>query len=121
MDEYLGVIKMFAGSYAPHGYMLCQGQTLRITQYAALYAIIGNNYGGDGRETFQLPNLCGRTPKGVGVNTQGTQTVRLGETGGNESIIPVSVDNVPPVTQVDTQFLGLNYIICTEGMFPSRD
>ena len=120
MEEYLAVIKMFAGDYAPEGYMLCQGQTLNVQQYAALYSLIGNRFGGDGVRTFQLPNLCGRTVKGVGTNTQGTQTVVLAESGGNESIVPVATSNIPPVTQIDTQFVGLNYIICVQGMYPPR-
>jgi microcystin-dependent protein len=120
-EELIGVIKLFAGTFAPQGYMFCQGQTLPINQYQALYAILGNTYGGNMQSNnFQLPNLCGKFVKGTGVNTQGTQTVKLGETGGSEFIVPVSTTNVPPVTQVDTQFMGLNYIICVEGIFPSR-
>jgi microcystin-dependent protein len=120
MEEYIGVIKMFAGDYAPRDYMLCQGQVLPISQYMALFSVIGVTYGGDGHTNFQLPNLCGRTVKGAGRNTNGTQTVMFGESGGSESIVPLSTNNVPPVTQVDTQFLGLNYIICVNGMYPSR-
>ena len=119
MDEYIGVIKMFAGDYAPRDYMLCQGQVLPISQYVALFSVIGVAYGGDGHTNFQLPNLCGRTVKGVGVNTRGTQ-VRTGETGGSEVVVPVSTNNVSPVTQVDTEFIGLNFIICVNGMYPSR-
>lgn len=122
MDELIGVIKMFAGNFAPQGYMLCQGQTLKVMQNQALFAIIGNRFGGDGRETFQLPNLCGRTPKGVGSYTQGTEIVELGRSGGSESIVPIiTLPNTTPSTMVDTQYLGLNYIICVQGIFPPRD
>jgi microcystin-dependent protein len=122
MDELIGVIKMFAGNFAPEGYMLCQGQSLSITQNQALYAIIGNTYGGDYQSnTFQLPNLCGKTPKGVGTNTKGTEIVELGRVGGTESIVPtLPSNNGTPSTMIDTQFLGLNYIICVQGIFPSR-
>jgi microcystin-dependent protein len=121
MDEYIGVIKMFAGNFAPKDYMLCQGQTLPINQYEALYVVIGNTYGGDiQNNNFQLPNLCGRTVKGTGTNTKGTQTVQLGQSAGSEVIVPVSTDNTHPVTQLDGEFLGLNYIICVQGIFPSR-
>lgn len=120
MEEYIGVIKMFGGDFAPEGYMLCQGQTLPIMQNQALFSIIMNRFGGDGINSFQLPNLCGKTPKGVGPNTQGTQTVRLGESGGSEYIVPLSTTNIPPVTQIDTQFVGVNYIICVQGIYPPR-
>lgn len=57
MEEYIGVIKLFAGTYCPQNYMYCDGQTLQISQYNALYAILGIQYGGDGRVTFNLPTL----------------------------------------------------------------
>jgi microcystin-dependent protein len=122
MEEYIGVIKMFAGDYAPQDYMLCQGQTLPINQYEALYAVIGNTYGGDIQSNnFQLPNLCGKFVKGTGVNTSGTQTVTLGEVGGNDFIVPtLTYANQMPCATLDSQYLGLNYIICVQGIFPSR-
>lgn len=54
---FVGEIKMFAGTYAPSGYALCRGQLVSIAQFPALYSIIGNHYGGDGRQTFALPDL----------------------------------------------------------------
>lgn len=66
MDQpYIGAIFIWAGNFAPQGYMYCAGQTLQIQQYNALYAILGTTYGGDGRATFMLPNLCGRMPIGI--------------------------------------------------------
>jgi microcystin-dependent protein len=53
----LGEIKMFAGTYAPSGYAFCLGQLLSIAQFASLYANLGTQYGGDGRQTFALPDL----------------------------------------------------------------
>lgn len=62
MDEFIGTIKMFAGNFAPQGWMFCQGQTISISQYTALYSIIGNTYGGDaGRNSFKLPDLRGHS------------------------------------------------------------
>lgn len=61
-DPYLGEIRMFAGNFAPVGWMFCQGQTLAIADYEALYALIGTTYGGDGQSTFALPNLASRIP-----------------------------------------------------------
>jgi microcystin-dependent protein len=121
-DELIGVIKLFAGNFAPQGYMLCQGQTLAINEHEALYAILGNTYGGDiQNNNFQLPNLCSKFVKGTGVNASGTQTVTLGESGGTESIVPtLTYANQMPCAILDSQYLGLNYIICVEGIFPSR-
>lgn len=59
MDVYLGMVQLFAFSYAPQGWLPCNGQTLSITQNQALYAILGTTYGGDGKTTFCLPNLNG--------------------------------------------------------------
>ncbi|NIE74163.1 phage tail protein [Pantoea sp. Ap-967] len=65
-DAYLGEIRVFAGTYAPVGWLLCQGQLLQIAQYQALFSIVGTTYGGDGRTTFGLPNFSGRAPVGTG-------------------------------------------------------
>lgn len=65
-DNYLGEIRLFAGNYAPAGWHLCDGAVLSISQNAALYALLGTTYGGDGQTTFQLPNLKARVPVGQG-------------------------------------------------------
>jgi microcystin-dependent protein len=56
-EPYLGEITIFGGSYAPRGFAFCEGQLLPITQYTALFSILGTRYGGDGRTTFALPNF----------------------------------------------------------------
>ena len=56
-DPFMGEITLFAGNYAPRGFAFCEGQLLPIAQYTALFAILGNRYGGDGRTTFALPNM----------------------------------------------------------------
>jgi len=61
-DAYLGEIRLFAGNYAPYGWMICDGSLLPIVQYSVLYSIIGIQYGGDGKTNFALPNLLGRAP-----------------------------------------------------------
>jgi len=60
--SYLGEIRMFAGNFAPAGWMFCEGQLLLISQHQALYALLGPRYGGDGWTTFALPDLRGRVP-----------------------------------------------------------
>lgn len=85
MDEaYIGSIVLFAGNFAPRGWMFCAGQILPIAQYSAVYAILGATYGGDGRTTFALPDLRGRIPVGVGTGT-GLSPWDLGQKGGYEN------------------------------------
>jgi microcystin-dependent protein len=61
-QPYVGEIRMFAGNFAPAGWMLCQGQTLAISDNPTLFQLIGTTYGGDGQSTFALPNLQSRVP-----------------------------------------------------------
>jgi microcystin-dependent protein len=61
-QPYVGEIRMFAGSFAPAGWMFCSGQQLPIAENETLFQLIGTTYGGDGEETFQLPNLQSRVP-----------------------------------------------------------
>lgn len=78
MDTYVGQIIMVAFNYAPEGFFLCQGQILNINQYNALYALLGNRYGGDGKTTFGLPNLTGVFPVGAGNNPYTLGNLQLG-------------------------------------------
>ena len=192
MEEYLAIIKIFAGNFAPKGFALCYGQILPINQNQALFSILGTTYGGNGVSTFGLPDLRGRVPVGQG---QGAGlTIGIGDVGGalnttlnmnslpthNHSITPtttnVKVSNKvgdssdprgkvlaegaqigsgpnatklkPYVTYNSTDtnngdlagvtgstgavggsqsfpimqpYLGVNYIICLQGIFPSRN
>ncbi|MFC5874406.1 Microcystin-dependent protein [Chryseobacterium arachidis] len=179
MEELLGTIKMFAGDFAPKGYMLCNGALLSISQNTALFSLLGNTYGGDGRTTFALPNLNGRAPFGAGTSNTG-KSIALGEAAGNPQTtiqqqnlpsfnsqlriantnatsvtpttstsiaitgqpngrqfdaIPSFVDGNPDTAINGTSvvfmgqniplntmppYLGMNYIICVQGIFPSR-
>jgi microcystin-dependent protein len=62
MEAFLGQIELFPYTFAPKGWMVCSGQTLPINQNQALFALVGTNFGGDGRTTFALPNLKGKEP-----------------------------------------------------------
>lgn len=125
-DEYIGVIKLFAGNYCPQGYMYCEGQTLNINQYTALYAVIGAAYGGNGTTTFNLPDLRGRVAISAGTN--GTSVYTIGQKGGNENIVPSSINlssgrGATAIGYVSIYnnmqpYLVLRYIICVEGLFP---
>ncbi len=176
-EPYLGAIFLFAGNFAPRGYALCQGQLLSISQNAALFSILGTTYGGNGVQTFALPDLRGRAPIGQGQGP-GLSNVTLGEISGvqNVTLLPSNLpphnhlinvntglgsqstpaNNYPAVASTDgstgigafettptsgqhfaagavstvgggqpvsvqNPFLGLNYIIATQGIFPSRN
>ncbi|RYU78267.1 phage tail protein [Hymenobacter persicinus] len=180
MEEYLGVIKLFAGNFAPRGFMFCNGQILSIAQNSALFSLLGTTYGGNGQTTFALPNLMGRVPVGVGTGPglpqvvqgqiAGTPTVTLttnnmpahthgqqfmsgaataatpaaglslaqtngsvpgtgdttttniyGSTGSPVAGGQTSVAGGNQPVSVMQPYLGLNYIICTEGIYPSRN
>ena len=82
---FIGEIAMFGGNFAPRGWALCDGQLLAISQNDALFSLVGTIYGGDGRTTFALPDLRGRTPIHYG-NGNGLTPRRLGEKGGSENI-----------------------------------
>ncbi|MEK7254534.1 MAG: tail fiber protein [Bacteroidota bacterium] len=171
MEDLIGVIKLFAGNFAPRGWAFCHGQLLSIAQNTALFSILGTTYGGDGQTTFALPDLRGRAPIGAGQGP-GLSDYVLGEMSGSETTT-LLVNNMPMHThtvQASNQFaggdhpggrylgasttddgfydetantsmaadmvapaggsqpfdhrppyLGLNYIICLYGIFPSRD
>jgi microcystin-dependent protein len=83
-QPYVGEIRMFAGNFAPNGWMFCSGQLLPISENETLFQLIGTTYGGDGQSTFALPNLASRVPIHMG---QGPgSSYLLGENGGVESV-----------------------------------
>ena len=84
-QPYVGEIRMFAGNFAPNGWMFCEGQSLPISENDVLFQLLGTTYGGDGEETFNLPNLASRIPIHMGTGTSGT-TYQIGEAAGVESV-----------------------------------
>ncbi len=86
MDPFVGEIRLFSFQKVPVGWLACQGQVLQIQQYQALYSLLSIQYGGDGKTTFQLPDLRGRVPVHFGLNPV-TQTVyKQGTMGGAEGV-----------------------------------
>lgn len=172
MEQYLCEIRLFAGNFAPKGWAFCNGQLLPLSQYQAVFSILGTTYGGDGRTTFALPDLRGRVPIHAGSSRgPGVQEVRLGESGGSNTNT-LLVSNLPahnhsvnasdklgttgnpstnfpansggndkeysdsanstmnhqmtgqtgnnvPITNMQP-YLGLNYIISLQGIFPNQ-
>ncbi|MFI1744461.1 phage tail protein [Thalassobellus sediminis] len=127
---------MFSGNFAPRGWAFCDGQLLSISQNSALFSLLGTTYGGDGRTTFALPDLRGRTPihQGQGKNLS---EIDLGQKGGVESkeLRKISVSEklsgktyeTYSVRSGDSDFyirnpyLGISYIIALQGIYPSRN
>jgi microcystin-dependent protein len=87
-QPYVGEVRMFAGNFAPAGWMFCEGQLLPISENETLFQLIGTTYGGDGESTFALPDLRGRIPL-----HQGNGFI-LAETGGAEEIT-LTVNQIP--------------------------
>lgn len=87
-QPYVGEIRMFAGNFAPAGWEFCDGRLIPISENDTLFALIGTTYGGDGQETFALPNMQGRIPMHQG------NGYTLAETGGVESVT-LSTQQIP--------------------------
>ena len=87
-QPYVGEIRMFAGNFAPAGWMFCEGQLLPISENQTLFNLIGTTYGGDGQSTFALPDLRGRLPLHFG------NGFTLAQTGGAETVT-LTVQQIP--------------------------
>ena len=93
MDPILGTIVLFAGNFAPKGWFTCEGQTLQISQYTALYSLLGTTYGGNGTTNFALPNFSGRVAIGAGQGP-GLSNYNIGQAGGGE-MTTLTLANLP--------------------------
>jgi microcystin-dependent protein len=100
-QPFIGEIRMFGGNFAPAGWAFCAGQLIPISENDALFTLIGTTYGGDGQETFALPNLQSRVPIHTGTDPKGT-TYQLGEMAGTEQET-LSTQQIPSHTHA---FLG---------------
>ncbi len=94
-QPYVGEIRLFAGNFAPVGWMFCDGQQLPISENEVLFQLIGTTYGGDGQVTFNLPDLRGRVPIHMG------NGFTLAQTGGAETValtqVQIPAHNHPPL------------------------
>ncbi|MEO8762959.1 MAG: tail fiber protein, partial [Ginsengibacter sp.] len=93
MEPFIAMIMVFAGTFSPRGWALCNGQLLSIAQNTALFSLIGTTYGGNGVTTFGLPDLRGRVPIHWGQGP-GLSNYVLGEVAGSENI-SLLVSNLP--------------------------
>ena len=93
-QPFVGEIRMFGGNFAPAGWAFCSGQLMPISENETLFNLIGTTYGGDGQETFALPDLQGRIPIHAGQGPGISQSYQLGESAGAESVT-LTVSQMP--------------------------
>ncbi|HQS07834.1 MAG TPA: tail fiber protein [Xanthobacteraceae bacterium] len=86
MDGYIGEVRIFSTNYVPQNWMSCEGQLLQVREFQALFTILGNTYGGDGRNDFRLPDLRGSAAVCTGVSAGATQTFQRGTRAGAPAI-----------------------------------
>ncbi len=108
VDPYLGQIQAFGFSFNPVGWLPCDGRTLPISQYDALYALIGTTYGGDGVQTFAIPDLRGRVPVCMGQGP-GLSNYVIGQKSGHETLT-ITQAQMPAHTHVLTA-TGGNFMV----------
>jgi microcystin-dependent protein len=93
-SPFLGQITVYPYSFAPYGWADCSGQLLPISQYTALFSLLGTQYGGNGTSNFALPDLQGRIPVGQGQLTGGGSAYTMGEVAGDENVT-ILASNMP--------------------------
>jgi microcystin-dependent protein len=93
-EPFVGEIRMFGGTFAPAGWAMCQGQLMPISENETLFNLIGTMYGGDGQETFALPDLQGRAPMHAGQGPGLSSNYIQAEQGGVESVT-LSIQQIP--------------------------
>ena len=84
-EPFIAEVRIFAGNFAPRNWVECDGRLLQISAYTALFAILGTQYGGDGRTTFGIPDARGRSLVGAGTGP-GLSQIRPGDKGGSEDV-----------------------------------
>lgn len=97
-QPFVGEIIMFGGNFAPAGWAMCDGQLMPISENDTLFNLIGTTYGGDGQETFAMPDLQGRVPVHNGTGSDGIN-YQIGEKSGVESVT-LSTQQIPNHTHV---------------------
>lgn len=128
LDPFLGEIQMVAFPFAPVGFALCDGSLLQASQYPALFSLIGATYGGDGVQTFAIPDLRGRGPICAGVGP-GLQPVQVGQNGGSEAVT-LTTNQLPSHTHTATVqpgahaqqncYAGIGSLTSPTGAIPSE-
>ena len=103
-SPFVGEIRLFGGNFAPAGWAFCQGQLMAISENEVLFNLIGTTYGGDGQQTFALPDLQGRLPMHMGTGP-GLSARTIGEEGGVETVT-LTVNQIPNHSHVPLAVSG---------------
>lgn len=117
----MGIIKLFAGQYAPRDWEFCDGRILPISSYTALFSLLGTQFGGDGRTTFGLPDLRSRVPVCAGQGP-GLSAYPQGIRGGQETI-SLYIDQMPNhnhSVHCDMKTPGRSLVATPEGNVPAQ-
>lgn len=119
-EAYLGEIRIFTGNYAPRNWALCNGQILNVSDYQALYSLLGTTYGGNGVSTFALPDMRGRLPMHQGTGPGLTQRP-LGQRTGLETValtedqLPAHNHPMQASTSAPDQYDAVGNMLATGG------
>jgi len=116
MDPFLGEIKMVGFPFAPNGYAFCDGTVMPISQNSALFALLGTTFGGNGVQTFNLPDMRGRSPVGMG-NGPGLTPIVQGEVAGTENAM-ITTNQMPSHTHVASANISIP-AIAADGTTPA--
>lgn len=112
-QPYVGEIRMFAGNFAPLGWYFCNGQLLPISENETLFQLIGTTYGGDGQQTFAVPNLQSRVPIHQGTGP-GLSTRQMGEAAGTETVT-LATNQIPNHTHAFLASQDANTVLNAQG------
>jgi len=117
-NPFVGEIRMFAGNFAPDGWMFCDGQQLAISEFETLFNLIGTTYGGDGMNVFNLPDLRGRFPAHQGSSSNGDLV--MGQTFGTETVT-LTLQQMPAHSHAAVCGAGGGNVASPAGAFWSTD
>lgn len=117
-QPFIGQIKLFAGNFAPAGWADCDGSLLAISSNEALFSLIGTTYGGDGQNTFALPDLRGRVAVGIGQGP-GLSNYTIGQQGGAEAVT-LTQNQLPAHTHALQASTTLGSTDSPTDAFPAR-
>ena len=117
----IGGVVQFAGNFTPSEYIPCDGRLLSIAENDVLFALIGTTYGGDGQTTFAVPDLRGRSVVGTGAGVDLGEQLGSSQLSLTSAVMPSDMGGGGGQLDNHAPGLGLNYLIATQGIYPSRD
>ncbi len=118
MDVFIGSLMLVPYNFEPYGFAFCDGRILPIAPYTALFSLLGNQFGGDGKTTFALPDLRGRVPIGAGQGP-GLSPYQQAVPGGDASVT-LSIPQTPPHSHTANASAGRVDATSADGALPAR-